>query len=156
VYEELRGDARLGADGSGGADYTVPAQRHVDLPPDTMFPTTHSLALLANAEAAKPFLWAHVFDGSDEEGLFGVGAAIAQRHEAAAPAEGRSPLLSAGPSWYVTLAFYPALDESAVPEHEQHLRLHANGLVEDLVLDYGDFTVSATLTKVEVLPEPGC
>lgn len=157
VYEELRGAARLASDGSGGtADYSLPAERQVTLPAGTLFPTAHSLALLANAEAEKPFLWANVFDGSDEEGLFGVGAVIGQRREAGTAAEGRSPLLAAAPSWYVSLAFYPATDDSPVPEHEQYLRLHANGVVEDLVLDYGDFTVSATLTKVEALPPAGC
>ncbi len=156
VYEELRGDARLAADGSGGtAHYTVPGERQVTLPAGTFFPTAHSLALLDNAEAGKPFLWADVFDGSDEEGLFGVGAGIGPRREGGASAAGDSPLL-ASPSWYVSLAFYPASDGSPVPEHEQRLQLHDNGLVEDLVLDYGDFTVSATLSKVEALPAPGC
>jgi hypothetical protein len=157
MYEELRGDARLyGAGKSGIARYTLPAPKQVELPAGTLFPTAHSLALLENAAAGKPFLWADVFDGSDEAGLFGVGAVIVERREATAAAEGRSALLSAGPSWHVSLAFFPAAGQGAEPEHEQRLRLHANGVVEDLVLDYGDFSVSATLKRVEKLPPPDC
>ena len=40
--------------------------------------------------------------------------------------------------------------------YEQALRIHANGVVEDLVLNYGDFTVIATLKKLEKLPPADC
>jgi hypothetical protein len=157
VYEELRGDARLEADGTGGvADYTLPAPRQARLPAGTMFPTTHSLALLARAESGQPFLWADVFDGSDESGLFGVSAVIVGRRDAGEAVEGRSPLLAAGPSWQVSLAFFPSVDDAPLPEHEQELRLHATGVVEDLILNYGDFTISATLKKLEALPPADC
>lgn len=158
MYEELRGDARFdGAGKPGAANYTLPTPKRVELPAGTLFPTAHSLALLENAVAGQPFLWANVFDGSDEEGLFGVGAVIAERRGPEPTATtGRSPLLSAGPSWHVSLAFFPAAGQGAEPEHEQRLRLHANGVVEDLVLDYGDFSVAATLKRVEKLPPPAC
>ena len=52
---------------------------HVDLPAGALFPTAHSLALLAEAEAGTPFFFSDVFDGSDEDGLFGVGAIIGKR-----------------------------------------------------------------------------
>ncbi len=157
MYEELRGDARLdGAGKTGIAKYTLPSPKQVDLPAGTLFPTAHSLALLEAAAAGSPFLWANVFDGSDEAGLFGVGAVIVEREEPAKPAADRPALLSAGPSWHVSLAFFSAVGQGAVPEHEQRLRLHANGVVEDLVLDYGDFSVGATLKRVEKLPPSGC
>lgn len=157
MYEELRGDARLDGPGKGGvADYTLPDTKRVHLPTGTLFPSAHSLLLLEQAEAGKTFLWAHVFDGSDVEGLFGVNAVISDRREPEGVSDARSPLLIAGPSWHVALAFFPATGQGAEPEHEQGLRLHANGVVEDLVLDYGDFSVGATLKRVEKLPPSGC
>lgn len=157
MYDELRGDARLDGPGKGGvAEYTLPAPKRIHLPAGTMFPTAHSIELLRLAEADQRLLWAHVFDGSDEEGLFGVGAVITDRRDPEGVADTRSPLLIAGPSWHVSLAFYAAEGQAAEPQHEQSLRLHANGVVEDLVLDYGDFTVSATLKKIEKLPPPDC
>ena len=157
MYEELRGDARLDGTGKGGiAEYTLPDTKRVHLPAGTLFPTAHSLRLLENAESGEPFVWANVFDGSDAEGLFGVSGFISNRREPEGVSDARSPLLIAGPSWHVALAFFPATGQGAEPEHEQALRLHANGVVEDLVLDYGDFTVSATLKKLEKLPPHGC
>lgn len=156
LYEQLRGDARLEADGGGAADYATPAEGRVPLPPGTMFPTAHSLALLTRAERGERFFWAGVFDGSDESGLFGVSAVIGDRREAARAEDVRFPLLAAGPSWFVSLGFFAAEGQEAVPEHEQRLRLHANGVVEDLILDYGDFTISATLRRLEALPPPDC
>lgn len=157
LYEELRGDARLDGPGRGGvADYTLPDSKRVHLPAGTLFPSAHSLLLLESAEAGRPFVWANVFDGSDAEGLFGVSAVISGRREAEGVADPRSPLLIGGPSWHMALAFFAATGQAAEPQHEQRLRLHANGVVEDLVLDYGDFTVSATLKKLEKLPPPKC
>lgn len=157
LYEELRGDARLDGPGKGGvAEYTLPEPRKVHLPAGTMFATAHSLKLLELAEAGERFLWATVFDGSDAEGLFGVNAVITGRHEPEGVADTRSPLLIAGPSWHVGLAFFAAAGQGAEPEHEQSLRLHGNGVVEDLMLDYGDFRVTATLQKLEKLPPADC
>ena len=45
------------------------------------------------------------------------------------------------PSSRVHLAFFKHSDGSTEPEHEQQLRLHMNGMVESIVLDFGDFNV---------------
>jgi len=54
------------------------------------------------------------------------------------------------------MAFFAKGAEGATPEHEQSLRIHANGIVEDLLLDYGDFSVEGRLTRLEKLPRPPC
>ena len=153
----LRGDAALDGVGKGGsAHYVQPEERTVDLPVGTLFPTAHSLALLAEAEAGKPFFFADVFDGSDEDGLFGVGAIIGKRMEPERGGDDRNSLLTEAPSWRLRLAFFPHASPAPEPEHEQIFRLHGNGIAEELVLDYGDFSVRAALGKVERLPKPGC
>ena len=42
------------------------------------------------------------------------------------------------------------------PEHEQRLRIHDNGVVEELILDYGDFSVIAKLREIAGLTPPPC
>ena len=42
------------------------------------------------------------------------------------------------------------------PEHEQNLRLYRNGVAEDLILQYGDFSVRTILKQLEKLPAPDC
>ena len=154
--EALRGSAVLDGPGKGGtAHYTEPARRDLDLPPGTLFPAAHTLAVLQQAEAGNPLFWAEVFDGSDEDGLFGVSAIIGKRSESAKDA--KSPKELAGvPSWRLGLAFYPHGSKGLEPEHEQNLRLYRNGVAEDLILQYGDFSVRTTLKKLYALPPPGC
>ena len=153
----LRGDAKLDGPGKGGsAHYVQPEERSVNLPAGALFPTAHSLALLAEAEAGKSFFFSHVFDGSDEDGLFGVGAIIGKRIPPEKGGDDRAPLLTEAPSWRLRLAFFPHANPAPEPEHEQIFRLHGNGIAEELVLDYGDFSVRAALGKVEKLPKPGC
>ena len=151
---EFRGEARLGGEGKDGAvEYRVPAQKTVKLPPGTLFPTIHTAKLLQAASAGKRMLWALVFDGSDEDGLFGVSAVLGPKHPPAA--NSRWPLL-AGSSWRVGLAFFAHTGQAPEPEHEQSLRLYDNGVVDDLILDYGDFRVAARLRDLQKIAPPPC
>ena len=153
----IAGRGKLDGPGKGGsAHYVQPEERTVDLPAGALFPTAHSLALLAEAEAGTPFFFSDVFDGSDEDGLFGVGAIIGKRIPPEKGGDDRAPLLTEAPSWRLRLAFFPHANPAPEPEHEQIFRLHGNGIAEELVLDYGDFSVRAALGKVEKLPTPGC
>lgn len=60
------------------------------------------------------------------------------------------------PSWRVNLAFFGVGAESVEPEQEQGLRLFANGVVDEMHLDYGDFVLDADLTELTRLPAPEC
>ncbi len=42
------------------------------------------------------------------------------------------------------------------PTREQGFRVFANGVVDELVIDYGDFTINAVLEDLKPLPESGC
>jgi EipB-like len=153
--EEFRGEAHLDGPGKGGvAEYTLPEKHTVKLSPGTLFPTAHTIKLLHEIEGGTPLLWATVFDGSDASGIFDVSAAVSTRLKTEAAATGRSPLLTAGPSAHVSLAFFNRDTQGAEPEHEQVLRLHSNGVVESLDLDFGDFTVEGKLKEVRELKPP--
>jgi hypothetical protein len=154
LTEEFRGEARLdGAGLAGTAEYTLPEKRTVELPAGTLFPSHHTFALIERIEANENFFWATVFDGSDAEGLFDVNAVVAGRLPAESGA-GPREMLADVPSTRLHLAFFATGAESAEPEHEQTLRLYHNGVVEDLVLDFGDFEVSATLKDLKKLATP--
>jgi hypothetical protein len=157
VTEELRGEARLTAVGGRGvATYSKPAAREVPLPKGTIFPTRHSLILMEAAEGGDMPLWRLVFDGSGDDGLFGVNAALAQALPAGAPVQRDLPVLRGQPSWRMNLAFFSMDETVSEPEHEQALRLFANGVVDEMLLDYGDFALKADLLSAEALPEIQC
>src|SRR3546814_3212622 len=101
-------------------------------------------------------LWTLVFDGSGEGGLSGVSAVLSQRLPAGAPTQLASPLLEDVPSWLVNLAFYNPDAGEPEPEQEQAVRLFANGVVDEMRLDYGEFELDADLHELSPLPRPRC
>jgi hypothetical protein len=149
--DEVRGKARIAKDGTGVADFELPEESRLDLPKGTLFPTAHSLMLLDFAERGEPHLGRVVFDGSGDEGIFFVNAAVTEQVPADIELPFDSPLLQGQASWRIDLAYF-ALDEKiAEPQHEQAMRLYANGVVDDLILDYGDFALRASLQSLEPL-----
>jgi hypothetical protein len=155
--EEVRGEATLNGPGKGGlATYEEPDKREVTLPKGTLFPSAHSLVLLEAAERGTFPVGRVVFDGSGDQGIFFVNAVMSRELAPDVQLPLDSPLLRGQKSWRVNLAFF-SLDESvAEPEHEQALRMYANGVVDDLILDYGDFSLRASLKALEALPPAGC
>lgn len=154
--ESVRGEAELAADGSGRAIFQGPERREVALPPGTLFPTHHTRHVLEQAESGGVPVWTLVFDGSGEGGLSGVSAALSQPLPAGAPTQLPSPLLDDMPSWRVNLAFYSPDAGEPEPEQEQAVRLFANGVVDEMRLDYGDFELDADLAELSSLPRPTC
>lgn len=155
LREEYRGEATLdGPDKGGIAHYALPEGRTVTLPAGTLFPTAHTLQLLDRIEAGESFFWATIFDGFNDDALSDVNAVVTTRHGTEAGAQGRLPLLSAGPSTRVALAFFDHGGDSVQPTQEQRLRLHLNGVVESITFNFGEFSVDGALRELEELPSP--
>lgn len=154
--ERLRGRARLRPEGGGTAELTEPEAREVELPADTLFPKSHTEAILDAARRDQRFLFAHVFDGTGEHGgLYAVNTVIlpteAQQGKAA-----EHDLLSGVPAWRTDLAFFPPEGNDGTPESEQSLRFYANGVAGSMRIDYGDFVIQADLSELEKLDRPQC
>ncbi len=66
-----------------------------------------------------------------------------------------NPLLSP-PSWPVRMAFFKIDTETGEPDYEMNLNLLANGVARTMQIDYGDFSVTGTLSDIEPIPAPGC
>lgn len=156
VEKEVRGRATLDGAGRGGTvAFRLPDEVTETLPPGTIFPTAHTLKMLRLAEApdAPPFFSALLFDGTSLDALREINAVIGDGH--AAPADPGFALLDR-PFWPVDLAFYPPEENAAVPEYEMSVDLFDNGVVADMVIDYGTFAVRATLDELEPLAGGGC
>lgn len=157
TVEEVRGEAKRGVgDQPGTASYSVPEEREIRLPKGTIFPTEHSLELLTAAEGGSLPLWRVVFDGSGDDGFFGISAALARQ---LAPGEDLGEIaeeMATEPSWRLQLAFFDIKNQTGSPEQEQALRIFANGVVDELELDYGDFVVKAQLRELKPFDAPNC
>jgi len=158
--EELRGKAELQASGGGEAVFSKPDDRSLALPAETMFPTEHTKVLLRAARKGWPStgsLWRPVFDGSGDSGLFGVSATMIESLGAQAELGPGLELVRDLPSWRMRLAFFDLEQaQGQAPAHEQALRLYANGVVDELVLDYDEFSVRAILEDLKPVPAPTC
>ncbi|HXQ42960.1 MAG TPA: DUF1849 family protein [Candidatus Udaeobacter sp.] len=154
---ELEGEATLRGPGEPGiAHFTKPTTEAMALPAGTLFPTAHSDTLLRHLAAGDRQFYATVFDGTDDKQLFQISAVLSSTLKPSAEDSRLSPLLAEGPIYRLGLAFYGAHAESSTPDQEQTVDLYANGIIDKLTLDYGDFTVDAVLKTLEAVPSPGC
>lgn len=166
VSEEIDGTASLDGAGRGGvAKYTLPEPRTLRLPKGTMFPTAHTLRLLEMARRGDHMLERSLFDGTGVDGAFDVSAVIGNGlpantpdpsdAQAATKSAVNASLLSA-PSWRMQMAFFPQDSEEATPDYEVALRYYLNGVADEVVQSFGNFSLRGTLEELQPLPKPDC
>ncbi|MFN4281500.1 MAG: EipB family protein [Alphaproteobacteria bacterium] len=154
--DELRGDASLGENaGPGEARFTTPAGTRFDLPKASVFPTEHTLQLIETARAGGKHLSRVIFDGASLDGPLEVNAVIGGMAKDPVAANGAAEL-TAGSSWRIRMAFFPLSSQAATPDYEVGVRLFDNGVADGFLLDYGTYSVLASLEKLEALPKPRC
>lgn len=150
--EEFQGSAKLGASG-GQAAYDGAESRVIPLARKTLFPTAHMMELIKRAEAGERTFFNPFFDGATPDGPQEVNVVIGPKAE---PDKKPSSPLLGHPSWPVRVAYFDAGSQKPDPDYEVGLRLYDNGVADSFVLDYGEFTVKATLERIEALPKLGC
>ncbi len=150
--DEVRGIARIATDGSGTVEFRLPADREERLPNGTLFPTAHTLRLLDEAESGQRFFIATLFDGSELDALSEISAVIGDRR----PASDADNALLQRPSWPIQLAFFSMAEPSSEPTYEMSVTLYDNGIVDGMLINYGDFVVRATLLDIEAVDPSDC
>ncbi len=151
--KQLVGDAKAAENGVK-VELTQPDGREIELPMSD-FPTGHMLDVIENAKRGKNFFEARVFDGSENgDQALVTTTVIGKKQEPAkddADAE-KAGEFAAEPYWPVTIAYF---NESAVgdptPVYNMSFKLYENGITRDLTMDYGDFSLSGNLVKLETL-----
>lgn len=163
--QKNRGEAIRQEDGSGIADYREPVGMSHRLPKGFYFPADHTIETIRQAMAGNSFFHAVMFDGTDDEGPSEINAFIDQTQTPLRVKElyddksGIDQSLLTGQYWDTRLAFFPleATPESSVmPDYEMRVRLHENGVVSDIVVEYDKFSVRQELVALSELPETGC
>lgn len=126
----------------------------------TLLPMQHQLRLMALGESGGGRDSSMIYDGSDGPKAFRAISFVGKPKPAGAisrdagnPAAG--PLKSVG-SWPTTVSYYNADGNSETPEYQVSFDLYENGVATGLVLDYGDFALSGTLSDLKMLPASDC
>ncbi len=156
--ERIEGEARLPGPGKAGtARFDAPKAHKMTLPAGTIFPTTHTNVVLDAAKNAPVVVNRLVFDGLSGDGLFDVSAVLGRADAARArPTNAALGALAGLGAWPAQVAFYAHGGTGAEPDHEVGLRLYANGVTDDMILDFGPFTVRATIKALQLVPRPTC
>jgi len=163
VNEEFAGSAQLDGRGKGGTvKYTLPQAKTMSLAAGTIFPTEHTVRLIEAAQKGGHLLAKTVFDGTDDTGPFNVTGVVTHltpansNSDPALTKAGVNPSLLTAPSWFMRLAFFPVGSSDAEPDYEIGLRYYLNGIADDMIQGYGDFSLKATLDSLQPLPKPDC
>ncbi|NKB48573.1 MAG: DUF1849 family protein [Alphaproteobacteria bacterium] len=159
VAEEVRGKAERPARGKPGvATFSVPEGTKIDLPAETLFPFEHTLSVIAAGEEGTIQYSSPYFDGSQPE-LSPMTASMLILGGARAADEGLGADLGAVTAhkwWSVRLAMFANESTVSEPEFEMTQDVQANGVVRRFVFDYGDFSMVASLVRIEELDRAQC
>lgn len=153
LTEELAGKATLEPSGSGEVRYTRPETVTETLPKGTVFPVKHLELIIEAARKGQNSLRHTVFDGSTKENPFEVSTFIG------AASEGESKniaALSGATYWPARLAYFKIGALSLAPEFEMSAEIFDNGVIGNMIYDYGNFAIDVTLEEVEALQKPEC
>lgn len=153
VTSDIAGEATLKATGAPGtAHFTSPDDSAKKLPPGTLFPMKHTDALLAAAEAGKKLLALPLFDGTSASGAQDSSIVITSW---GGPRPSKWSALAKLPSGRFRIAFFDRGPASMEPDYEVSMRYWANGVADELSMDFGDFVMSGTLAEFRLL-KPHC
>ncbi|MTJ79807.1 MAG: cell envelope integrity EipB family protein [Telmatospirillum sp.] len=163
VSEEIDGVANLDGRGRGGtARISQPEQKTIKLPKGTIFPTEHTIRLIESARRGERMLERTLFDGTGADGAFDVNAVIGKALPAnanlsrVATGSDVSAALLAVPSWRMNMAFFVPDAADPTPDYEVSLRYYQNGVADEVIQSFGNFSLKGTLQKLEPLPKPDC
>ena len=154
LYEELRGSST-----AAQASYSMPEGVTFDLAPGTLFPMAHTVETLERLKAGDKFFNAVIFDGSDTEGPVEINAFLGKPVNAMAgitPSPELDAALVNTPAWNVRMAFFPLNKPEAGSDYEMSVVIHDNGVISDMLVEYGDFSVTQKLAAVERLEPASC
>lgn len=155
--QELDGEATIFETRRDGiVRFSLPPDAELKLPPGTIFPTNHTIRLLAVAQAGKNWFQVPVYDGSAADAYAEIGSFIGNELP---PESGERPVLAplkGERSWRIRLAYFTSDKRQDTPDYEIGYRLYESGVVDDIVFDYGDYAIRATMQQLEIKPRDPC
>lgn len=145
------GSATHAPDGSGVVSYTTPADTKYSLPPGTLFPMQHTAALLAAGDNGEKFISPPLFDGTDAYGAQATFVTVLKHYQGG---KTKWPALDGLASSDVDIAFFDRKSSDQTPNFQTSMRYFNDGVATNLVLDFGDFVMTGTLTRLTIPPSP--
>ncbi len=157
TLEKLRGTVgRQSVSEAAGAVFAEPDDTLVRLPRGTLFPTDHVRAMIEAAEAGELTVGRVVFDGASLDNPYFVNSVItpvsAAERERLAETAGLPPRAT----WRIRMAFFPYHTDTELPDFEIEALYRADGVADEIVQHFDEFSLRVRLTSLEKLPPPDC
>lgn len=155
---EVRGSAEAEADG-----VTVTLEggdgRKLDLPA-ALFPTQQMMELIEKAKTGEQFYETRIFDGSDGADRAMITTTVLgrlQQPEKGDPELSTTDGLKDEPFWPVSMSYFEdTADGDGLPVYSVSFKMYENGITRDLLMDYGDFSLTGRLSDLEVFKPADC
>ena len=156
---EVRGTALAVADGVA-VEVKKPLEANYKLD-KSFFPTTHLLDMLERAEKGERLYEAKIFDGTeDADRTLTTTVIIGERNKAANEGPDQAPVKTYEGKGYfpVSVSYFDAKSEGGEeePTYQIGFKLYDNGVTRDLIMDYGDFSMSGKLVDLKIYDTPDC
>jgi len=140
-----------------------PTDKSFDLERAMVFPTEQMRLIIEAARAGKTILQLPVYDGSDNgEKVYStmtvIGHAIGPDVKVTDAAAGQAALAGLT-RWPVTISYFDRNDKQRgeqTPVYAISFELYENGISRALELDYDDFVVAGTMSRLDIKPPPEC
>ena len=153
VEEVIEGKGVVQRNKAGGnVKFSKPEPKQITLNKETLFPAGHTLALIKAAKSKKKIVSNFLFDGTEVEPAALVNSIIGVQKKYT----GGLAQLDKTTYWPIRMAFFSAEKQQLEPEYEITIKLHDNGVVSGLILDYGDLIIDVELMEIEYLQRAAC
>ncbi|HEY4193057.1 MAG TPA: cell envelope integrity EipB family protein [Mesorhizobium sp.] len=131
----------------------------------TQFPTQHLVELIDKAEKGETFYETNLFDASEDADKVMTTTVVVGKKTMADKSDPELPALAKlgkDKYWPVDIAYFDLSKKDSgeeVPAYRISFKLHENGLTRDLVMDYGDFSMTGKLVNLSLFdnaPKKAC
>lgn len=152
--------AAMEADSKVKVAIDLPDPREVELTASA-FPTEHMLEVIRNARNGNRFFEARIFDGSEngDQSMITntvIGPQQQPQKEDAGDAAKAGEFADAA-YWPVSIAYFnDGGSGDTTPVYSMSFKLYDNGITRDLTMDYGDFVLTGSLSRLDLLDKPNC
>jgi hypothetical protein len=159
VTREVLGKAsRENPSADGVIVFSKPRENKHALGSDVLFPSEYLNRLLEAAQNGDTVFEANMFDGSDNKIIYNTVSFIGAKgnnNDIEDEVE-KYPLLAHMDYWPVQASYHLVNTKNELPEFEISMRMYANGITTDLILDYGGFALNGKLLKLNEIKGAGC
>jgi hypothetical protein len=161
LSEAVDGRAERSAD-DVAVTLTKPQEKSFKIASTVVFPTEHVRRAIVAAREGKTILDFQVYDGSESgekiyNSLTVIGKAIPPDNKPSDVAA-KEAALAGLTRWPVTISYFDKASTTGeqTPVYAITFELYENGVSRNLMLDYGDFSVSGELTQIEFKDAKPC